>query len=135
MSLRADLVAASVVRGELAAWLLAHSWPPAHADDLVLVLSEAVTNSIQHGYGVGVDVYDHPGIVRVSADIHTSGSAGHRHVELTIADDGRWREPTRTPRPGHGLYLMKAIAARTIIDGTPHGTTVTMHSHPVSPPP
>ncbi|MFR9802392.1 ATP-binding protein [Pseudonocardia sp. RS010] len=131
LSLRADLVSASIARDELAAWLVDHAWPPAHADELVLVVSEAVTNSIQHGYGVGPDTYDHPGLVRVRAEVGP-GPHGFRRVHLVVSDDGRWREPAERLRPGHGLFLIRALVAEMTIDGRSEGTTVTIASR-VSP--
>jgi anti-sigma regulatory factor (Ser/Thr protein kinase) len=129
LSLRADMVSASIARDRFAAWLRAHAWSPAHAEDLVLVLSEAVTNSIEHGYRVDVDTYGHPGMVRVRAEI-LPDTPGYRFVHLVVADQGQWQEPVRAPEPGHGLQLVQSIVAEMTIDGTSRGTTLTIRSRP-----
>lgn len=127
LELRADIVSASVARDELTAWLYAHGWPPARTVELVLVVSEAVSNSIEHGYGVGPETYDHPGVVRVRARI-VAGRPGFRHVDLVVSDDGRWREPAARMQPGHGLYIIRSVAAELSIDGRPYGTTLRIRS-------
>ncbi|MEV6823335.1 ATP-binding protein [Amycolatopsis sp. NPDC051102] len=77
-------------------WLEAHRWPEDEVDDLVLAVSEAVSNSIEHGYGVPVDsaLLPHPGQIEVTAAVKQS-AVGPRHTELTIRDAETWREPGR----------------------------------------
>ena len=52
LALPAALTAAAEVRALLGAWLTTHGWPPAAQEDLVLAVNEAVSNSVEHGYGV-----------------------------------------------------------------------------------
>jgi anti-sigma regulatory factor (Ser/Thr protein kinase) len=133
--LRADLVSPSIARDMLTTWLGGHAWPPARTIELVLALSEAVSNSIVHGYGVDADTFDHPGQIRVHAQVLTD-RAGARHVEIVVSDDGGWREPPDgILPPGHGLFIINATAAEMIIDGHDEGTTITIRSHPIPPSP
>jgi serine/threonine-protein kinase RsbW len=129
LRLRADLVSPSIARDDLDAWLLFHDWPPGQTGELVLAVSEAVTNSVEHGYEVTPDVHDHEGIVHVTARV-LAGPAGHRYVELVVADHGRWKEPADGIVPGHGVHLIRAVVDDVTIRGTPRGTTVTLRSRP-----
>ncbi|MBV9923324.1 MAG: ATP-binding protein [Pseudonocardia sp.] len=126
----ADLTAAATVRTRLAAWLTELGWPPAHRDDLVLAVNEAVSNSIEHGYGLRPGNPGRPGVVEVVAEILTTG--GERRVEIAVRDRGTWRTPPRLrDHRRHGIPIMKACAADCVIDGTAYGTTVVLRSRPV----
>lgn len=129
LTLGADLVSVSIAREKVAAWLTANTWPPANAGELVMVVSEAVSNSIEHGYGVDPDMSEPPGIVRLHARLTTDGP-GYRRIDMTIADDGCWIEPTYRMQPGHGLFLIRALVAQLTIDGRPGGTTLSVRSRP-----
>lgn len=129
LTLGADLVSVSLAREKVAAWLTANTWPPANAGELVMVVSEAVSNSIEHGYRVGPDMSEHPGIVRLHARILGDGP-GYRCIDMTIADDGCWIEPSHRMQPGHGLFLIRALVAELRIDGRPDGTTLSIRSRP-----
>ncbi len=132
--LNAEWVAPSIVRGRVREWLAAHLWPSAHVDELVLAVSEAVSNSIEHGYaipsgsvarsGETVDVH---GVVVVDPD-------GFRYVVLTVRDRGRWQKPTsrRTTR-GHGMLIMRTCTEDVAVDYSTAGTSVILRSRPVPP--
>ena len=123
LALVADLTAAARVRARLGAWLAAHAWPLAQRDDLVLAVSEAVSNAVEHGYGVRPDV-------EVVAEIVTADD--ERRVEITVRDRGGWRTVPRVrAHRRHGIPIMKACVAECVIDGTAAGTTVMLRSHPV----
>jgi anti-sigma regulatory factor (Ser/Thr protein kinase) len=133
--LAADWVSPSVARDRVRGWLRANGWAPAHIDDLVLAVNEAISNSIEHGYDVGQD--DPPSLDTVSfhGAIHRAPD-GSRHAVLTIRDTGTWRPPTdddHTTR-GQGLRLMRACVDRMTVDGDVDGTTVTLHSRAVPAP-
>ncbi|HVL84129.1 MAG TPA: ATP-binding protein [Pseudonocardia sp.] len=134
LRLPADWLSPSIGRRRLQDWLAAHKWPAEHADDVVLAVSEALSNSIEHGYGVPRDGVGHPGSVEVSARI-VAGSGAVRRVETTVRDDGRWRPP---PDAGahrrNGIPLMRAIMDTVGIEGTEQGTTVVLLSRPVAVP-
>jgi anti-sigma regulatory factor (Ser/Thr protein kinase) len=134
--LTADWVAPSIVRSRLRTWLTAHRWPAAHIDDLVLAVNEAVSNSIEHGYGIRADhVVPNTDTVEIHGRIKVA-SDGYRHAEFTIADHGGWRAPTdaRTTR-GHGMLIMRTCADQVLIDFSDTGTRIELRSRPVPPAP
>lgn len=129
LALPAALTAAAEVRALLGAWLTTHGWPPEAQEDLVLAVNEAVSNSIEHGYGLRPGTPGRPGVVEVAAEIMTTG--GERRVEIAVRDRGTWRTPPRLrDHRRHGIPIMKACSAECVIDGTPSGTTVVLRSHP-----
>lgn len=130
-TLRPSWVAPSIARERVEAWLRAHRWPGASRDDLVLAVNEAVSNSVEHGYGVPPNELDPPGSVAVHADICIS-RYGTRQAEITIRDGGRWRPPSSDASTrGHGLLVMRACVDQLSVNGTAAGTTVIMTSRPV----
>ena len=143
--LTAEWVTPSIARDHTRRWLAAHHWPPAPLDELVLAVSEAVSNTIEHGYLIqpefgGEDGEDgerpDPGSGNNLVELHgvlITDPDGTRSVELTIRDHGRWLEPVRSDRRGHGMSIMRACADEFTVDGTDHGTTVHLRSRPFPP--
>jgi serine/threonine-protein kinase RsbW len=130
--LGADFSASSVARDRVEQWLRTHKWPTAQIDELVLAVSEAVSNSVEHGYGVSRDMVDHVGAVFVQSAIITEPD-GFRRAEFTVRDTGSWRDRAGGGRRGHGLLIMRSCTDELIIDGSPTGTTVVLRSRPVPP--
>lgn len=123
----ADLTAPARARRAVRTWLNAHHWPDEPADDLVLVISEAVSNSVEHGYGVPARA---DAVVEVVAEVRVADE--ERHILVTVRDQGVWRPPSADRgNRRHGLPLIRACSADVTLDGTPHGTTLTLRSHPV----
>jgi PAS domain S-box-containing protein len=92
----------SDIRGQLGSWLRATGIPDDLAGDIVLVVNEACTNSIEHGYRARA-----PGRMLVD-------------VEAKL--------PDANPRSrGRGVPLMRAVSGDVNLDGTSTGTTVTMN--------
>ncbi len=77
-----------------------------------LVVSELVSNTIEHAYPPDV-----PGTVRVHAGL--DGSAGLR---IEVADDGRWAEAGR--EPGYGLAVARELSQRMTVQTGDTGTRV-----------
>ena len=118
--LELDLIASpdqlSDIRGQLTAWLRATGIPDALAGDIVLVVNEACTNSIEHAYRDRK-----PGRMLVCAE------ARGRGISIHIADFGSWKLPDVNPRTrGRGVPLMRAVSGDVTLDGTAAGTRVTM---------
>jgi len=133
--LDANWVAPSIARDRVESWLRAHRWPPAQVDELVLAVSEAVSNSVEHGYRVAPDVLESGERVEVLVRISTADD-GYRLVEFAVADHGAWREPVSTASTrGHGMLIMRSCTDELTVDGTPEGTTVVLRSRPAPPQP
>jgi anti-sigma regulatory factor (Ser/Thr protein kinase) len=139
VNLRPDWVAPSIVRDRLVTWLRSNRWPPAHRDDLVLAVSEAVTNSVEHGYAlspnaVNPDAVNLDGTIEVAARIVTA-SDGARSAEFIIRDRGGWRpSSTGVSSRGHGMVIMRACVHELSLEASAAGTTIRLTSRPVPPP-
>lgn len=132
--LGADWAAASIARERVQHWLQRHRWSPAQVEELVLAVSEAVSNSVEHGYDVPHDTVDHPGVIELDAEV-TASVDGLRQARFTVRDHGRWREPdsSEATMRGHGMLIMRTCTNEFTIDGTADGTTVVLTSRPVPP--
>jgi len=107
----------SDIRQQIAAWLLATGIPDDLAGDIVLVVNEACTNSIEHAYRGTA-----PGRMVVCAE------AKGRGISIRIDDFGSWKLPDANPRTrGRGVPLMRAVSGDVTLDGTSTGTTVTLN--------
>ncbi|MCL2090969.1 MAG: SpoIIE family protein phosphatase [Micrococcales bacterium] len=86
---------------------------------VLLGVSELVANAVEHAYAGR-----RPGPVRVHAELTEDAS-----VLATVADDGRWREPTRHPGDrGRGLSMSAALGLRVEIEARDDGTLATVES-------
>jgi serine/threonine-protein kinase RsbW len=133
--LGAGWVAPSIARERVAGWLRAHRWPPAQVDELVLAVSEAVSNSVEHGYRLSPDADDAPETVQLRMTLSVADD-GYRQVELVVTDQGSWREPaTGASSRGHGMLIMRTCTDELTVHGTAGGTTVVLRSRPVPPSP
>jgi anti-sigma regulatory factor (Ser/Thr protein kinase) len=130
--LAADWVSPSVARDRVRTWLRANRWSPAHTDDLVLAVNEAISNSIEHGYRIGPGEPPREDLVTIRGEI-TQAADGSRSAEIVVRDSGVWRPPTEDGNStrGQGIRLMRACVEHLSIDGSDKGTTVVMHSRPV----
>ena len=102
------------VRRRLAGWLRAADVPDELAADIVLVISEACTNSVEHayrGHSVGT----------MLVEVEAVGGGVHARV----GDSGSWKTPAAQPRNGgRGLPLIKAISDSVELHCTAAGTTL-----------
>ena len=134
LELSAGWVAPSIARERVEAWLRAHRWPPAQVDELVLAISEAVSNSVEHGYRIPPDVVEPPDTVGVKVRL-TVAADGYRQVEFVVSDRGTWREPdTAATSRGHGMLIMRSCTDELVVEASPTGTTVVLRSRPTPPP-
>lgn len=105
----------ALVRRRVGEWLDAEGFDEDVTGNVVLAVSEAVSNAVEHAYQ-GMRV----GTVRVFAETMPDGT-----VSVTIADDGRWRvPPTALSSRGRGLLLMRESVDQVLIDRASTGTTV-----------
>ncbi|MHA7650081.1 SpoIIE family protein phosphatase [Mycobacterium sp. ML4] len=102
------------IRRELTAWLRAADVSEPQIIDIVLVISEACTNCVEHAYA-GHDV----GSMLLEMDL-VDGA-----IRARIADSGSWKTPAATPdNRGRGLLLMAALSESMQVDSRPDGTTI-----------
>lgn len=125
--LAADWVSPSVARDKVRTWLRAGGWTPTQIEDLVLAINEAVSNSIEHGYGIGPE--DPAG----SGTVELRGEVADHHVTFTVRDQGVWRPPVDDPKStrGRGIRLMRACVDHVTVDVTADGTTVVLRGRPL----
>jgi anti-sigma regulatory factor (Ser/Thr protein kinase) len=110
----AAVSAAAQTRLSLRLWLAAHSFDPQAAGDVLVAVSEAVSNSVEHS---GVSPNDQI-TVRARLD---SGRLG-----ITVRDTGRWRRTPKDPLRGFGLKLMLSLMDTINIDQRGDGTRIEM---------
>ncbi|MEQ3551389.1 ATP-binding protein [Pseudonocardia nematodicida] len=128
VELPAEPGAAGRSRRETVRWLAAlcgGDVPCATADDLVIAVNEAVSNSIEHAYAA-----HRPGTVTLHAEVEGAGGPGCTsvRVRMVVSDRGAWREPRADNGfRGRGLGMIRACAEDVTVEPGPDGTTVTFH--------
>ncbi|MDQ6768165.1 MAG: SpoIIE family protein phosphatase [Candidatus Eremiobacteraeota bacterium] len=78
---------------------------------LQVALGEAITNSIQHAYGV------------TGGDVRVQGRVASGMLIVEVGDTGRWRGP-HDGGAGYGLQILKSIVQDVSIEANENGTTV-----------
>jgi serine/threonine-protein kinase RsbW len=119
--LPAIAVSLPIVRHRLRAWLATLDWPTPAAEDLEFVLSEAVTNVVEHAYPPpdrpdpatplsGDEAATAPKeTVEILAAVQLLDEQARR-VRVEVVDRGRWRVPPVNPGyRGRGLITMAAM--------------------------
>lgn len=114
-------------RSALRDWLSRLGGPDRAVEDALLVVSEAVSNSVQHAYPAEGGPDDG---ISVHAAVTADGD-GRPELRLTITDRGRWRAP-RSSADGRwrGMALIASVAEQVDVDPGPAGTTVTVRIRP-----
>lgn len=106
------------LRRALRDWLDARGVEREDAEDVVLLVDEAVTNAVEHA------CTDHDSC---RVEVIATGRPCGAGIAVLIGDDGHWRP--RPADPGHrgrGVELMGRLADRSSILTGRHGTTVQM---------
>lgn len=125
--LPATLQAPGVARAHLRGWLRAQRWPSDDVDDLVLAVSEAVSNAVEHAYPAGSQ--DQHVTLTITA-MH--GPNGSSRVVISVTDHGSWRPPAAIPGfRGRGVAMMRALTGSFELTADAAGTRVKMISRPV----
>ena len=84
-------------------------------EDAILAISEACSNSIEHGYARS------EGAIRLTID-HTGDT-----LQISVHDRGRWRmRGGQSPGRGRGLVIMRSVMRTVDVAADEHGTTVTL---------
>ncbi|MEV6347198.1 SpoIIE family protein phosphatase [Actinoplanes sp. NPDC051851] len=119
MRLPAEPGKLSVLRKRLEDFLAAHRVPEADVFDLIVAVSEAAANAIEHPVDPAEPVITVAG--RLTGDA----------VVVTVRDTGSWRPATDAGFRGRGLALIGALTEFSV-HRSPQGTEVTLR-RPLSP--
>jgi signal transduction histidine kinase/serine phosphatase RsbU (regulator of sigma subunit)/DNA-binding response OmpR family regulator len=111
--LPADPTKLSVLRRRLESFLVAHDVPEDERFDLVVAVSEAAANAIEHP----VD----PTESRIAVRAEIRGP----EVVAVVRDSGQWRDSAGAGLRGRGLVLIGALADLAV-DRTDQGTEITI---------
>jgi anti-sigma regulatory factor (Ser/Thr protein kinase)/GAF domain-containing protein len=103
------------MRRRLRAWLDRRGLDHEVAADVLLVVSEACNNAIEHGYRAGG-----AGQVRVNVAMDTFS------IRATVEDHGTWRDEPSGERRGRGLGLMNALMDSVDVQTGSTGTRVVL---------
>jgi anti-sigma regulatory factor (Ser/Thr protein kinase) len=104
------------MRRRLRAWLARRGLEDGEAAEVVLAVSEACNNAIEHAYRD-----NGTGPVRVRLDGDGAGT-----LRVVVDDQGTWREQAPTGDRGRGIGLMEHLMESTDIQSGLHGTRVTL---------
>lgn len=114
----------SPLRGRLRSWLHDRGVEEREAENVALIATEAVANSLQHGYRDGTGPVD----VRL-------WFRSDRRLQLEVHDGGEWDGFLARP-DGRGLAMMRALSDEMTITRRVDGTSVvsirTVEHAPVS---
>ncbi len=111
----------SQIRGFMRTTAVAHGYPLAAIDELIVAVNEALSNIVRHSY------QDNPGAIKVIM------VCGQSVVKVTLIDSGPDFDPTSVPTPdtslplekrpfgGMGVHMMRAfcdeLTYRKVADG------------------
>jgi PAS domain S-box-containing protein len=109
----------SGLRHDIGPWLERIGADEPTAQSVVLAVSEAAANAMEHGYG-----FDGAGVTTVTAVFDV---AGDRELRITVRDRGLWREPPVETDRGRGQGIIESVMDGVHLDRDPQGTTVRMH--------
>ena len=116
--LHADKDALAGMRAQLREWLNSLGWTREARDDVILAVSEAATNAIEHGSAGDVDEI-----------ISLEGAVNDGRLLLAVSDNGSWQpnalDGFRSGR-GNGHRLMEALTDDVAVSTDRLGTMVTL---------
>jgi anti-sigma regulatory factor (Ser/Thr protein kinase) len=103
------------IRRRLRAWLARAGFDLDAAAEVVLAVSEACSNAIEHAYDASG-----PGTVLLRAQ------AGEGGLHLEVVDRGRWLVSEPNDERGRGLYLMRGLMDRVEVETDGEGTRIVL---------
>lgn len=109
------------IRGVVGNWLADLGVPQNTRQDLVLAVSEAASNAVQHAYRWAG--------ATVRTTVELTLSTENQTLCIEVLDRGRWRPPDGQ-HTCRGIQLMRQLAESITIRGTATGTTVLLR-HPI----
>jgi anti-sigma regulatory factor (Ser/Thr protein kinase)/GAF domain-containing protein len=101
------------MRRRLEQWLVGRGLEHEDVVVVVLAVSEACNNSIEHAYH---DDHSGPVEVSVTKDAET--------LRVVVEDHGAWREQTKSDERGRGLMLIENLMDRMAVQTGLHGTRI-----------
>jgi serine/threonine-protein kinase RsbW len=107
------------LRAQLRAWLAESGVDETVVHDVVLAVSEAAANAIEHGLS-----FDAAQVVTVSARVDEAGG-----LDVEVADEGTWSAPHGDGDRGHGLRIIATIMEDVSVRSGGEGTVVRMRKH------
>ncbi len=111
----ADARQLGAIRSEVHRWLAPLALPEDDEDDVVLAVSEAASNCIEHAYAPAA----------ADDTVELTFWTEPRSVCLEIVDHGAWREPAGMPTSrGRGIEIMRRLMAGVLIHYDRRGTRV-----------
>jgi anti-sigma regulatory factor (Ser/Thr protein kinase)/GAF domain-containing protein len=114
MEINADPKMLGGMRRRLEAWLMHREVDEADVVDVILSVSEACNNAIEHAYR---DAGGGP----VDITVAKEGDA----LRIVVEDHGLWRDQRSSEERGRGLMLISNLMHSTAIETGLHGTRVT----------
>jgi anti-sigma regulatory factor (Ser/Thr protein kinase) len=112
----ADPAALQGLRLQLGSWLAKRGLDSGQAHDVVLAVSEACNNAIEHAYRD-----NGAGPVKVSVAPAEVGT-----LRIVVEDHGTWRDDPPSADRGRGIGLMEHLVHSTDIQTGLHGTRVSL---------
>jgi anti-sigma regulatory factor (Ser/Thr protein kinase) len=109
-------VSIPTLRRELSSFLTTSGLSDDEFYDLLLAVSEAASNAVEHA--------QHPR--QPFIDVVAEVDAGT--ITITVRDHGQWLRPVKSAHRGRGLSMMRVLADTTVATGC-SGTTVTIRKH------
>jgi serine phosphatase RsbU (regulator of sigma subunit)/anti-sigma regulatory factor (Ser/Thr protein kinase) len=117
----ADPTELALLRERLGAWFRERGVAEGVLEDVVLAVSEAVANSMEHAYGLD------------DAESVVVGAAVPGPIVVTVRDRGPWRPSLERSERGRGIRLMRSLMDEIEFSTSASGTLVRMtKSQPAS---
>jgi serine phosphatase RsbU (regulator of sigma subunit)/anti-sigma regulatory factor (Ser/Thr protein kinase) len=115
IEIHAEAPALAGLRRRIRRWLSLRGVGEDDREDAILAISEACSNSIEHGYE------------RNEGAIHLTVEHAEGLLQIVVRDRGRWRMRGRAaPGRGRGLVIMRSVMRTVDVAADEQGTTVTL---------
>jgi anti-sigma regulatory factor (Ser/Thr protein kinase) len=115
----------ALIRAEVRRWLTPFALPGDAEDDMVLAVSEAASNCVEHAYTAAT----------MDDTVELTFWTEPHSVCIEIVDHGTWRVPSGQPTDrGRGIKIMQRLMTSVLIHYDHRGTRVLLnHALPGSP--
>jgi serine/threonine-protein kinase RsbW len=114
----------TVIRHELARWLVPLRLTEEETADVVLAVDEAAANAVLHAYGP-----DESGAVELTLWTEPGPGRNDASLFIEVVDHGHWRPPEApTVGGGRGIGLMNKVVESVLIHYDDRGSRVLLRS-------